>query len=28
VDLVPTLPDPKDLFGCATAARPPLRKAA
>lgn len=28
VDLVPTLRDPKDLFGCATAARPPLRKAA
>jgi ornithine cyclodeaminase len=28
VDLVPTLRDPKDLFGCATAARPALRKAA
>ena len=28
VDLVPTLRDPKDLFGCATAARPVLRKAA
>lgn len=28
VDLVPTLRDPKDLFGCATAARLPLRKAA
>jgi ornithine cyclodeaminase len=28
VDLVPDLRDPKDLFGCATAARPVLRKAA
>lgn len=28
VDLVPTLLDPKNLFGCATAARPPLRKVA
>ncbi len=28
VDLVPALRDPKDLFGCATAARPKLRKAA
>ena len=28
VQLVPDLPDPKDLFACATAARPVLRKAA
>jgi ornithine cyclodeaminase len=28
VQLVPDLPDPKDLFACATAARPALRKAA
>ena len=28
IDLVPALRDPKDLFGCATAARPSLRKAA
>lgn len=27
-DLVPPLRDPKDLFGCASAARRPLRKAA